>query len=59
MLSIALVVALTLALSRWLVEPVVTLTTPLLNLSWIGWALVAVLVWFFAGGSGPGSDADG
>jgi hypothetical protein len=58
MVAAALVVMLTLALSRWLVEPVVALATPLFTLSWIGWALAVVLVWFFAGGSGPGSGAD-
>ena len=58
MLAAILVVMLTLALSRWVVEPVESLTAPLLNLSWAGWALAVVLVWVFAGGSGPGGGAD-
>jgi hypothetical protein len=50
MLAAVLLVLLTLSLSHWLVEPFVALATPLLNLSWLGWALLAVLLWLFAGG---------
>jgi hypothetical protein len=50
MLAAVLLVLLTLALSHWLLEPLMALATPLLNLSWLGWALLAVLLWLFAGG---------
>jgi hypothetical protein len=50
MLAAVLLVLLTLALSHWLLEPFMALATPLLNLSWLGWALLAVLLWLFAGG---------
>lgn len=50
MLAAVLMVLLTLALSHWLVEPFVALATPLLSLSWLGWVLLVVLLWLFAGG---------
>jgi len=50
----ALLVLITLALSHWLLEPLLGLATPLLNLSWIGWAGVAAVLWLFAGGARPG-----
>ena len=50
MLAALLLVLLTVALSHWLVEPLVLLATPLLTLSWFGWALLAGGLWLFAGG---------
>lgn len=50
MLASVLLALITLALSHWLVEPVVALTTPLLNLSWIGWGLLGAFLWLFAEG---------
>jgi hypothetical protein len=50
MLAAVLLVLLTAAVSHWLVEPLVVLVTPLLTLSWLGWALLAGALWLFAGG---------
>lgn len=47
--SLILLTLLTVALSHWLVEPVVALLTRLLALGWIGWGVLAVGVWAFAG----------
>jgi hypothetical protein len=47
----------TLALSHWLLGPLVLLFTPLLQLSWLGWAALALGLWLLAGGS-PGAGAD-
>jgi hypothetical protein len=49
MLPALLVVLLSVALSHWLVEPLVRLATPLFNLDWLVWGLLAVVVWLFAG----------
>ena len=56
MLPVTLVVILTLVVSHWLVEPLVVFASPVFNLSWIGWALLIVLFWCFAGqgGKDPG-----
>jgi hypothetical protein len=49
MLPVALVVLMILSLSHWGVEPLLVLLTPVLNLSWLGWAGLAILLWLFAG----------
>ena len=49
MLPVVLAVLLSLALGHWLVEPLVRLATPLFDLDWLGWVLLAVVVWLFAG----------
>ena len=49
MLPLLLVVLLTQALSHWLLVPLVHLATPLFNLAWLGWLLLAGIVWLFAG----------
>jgi hypothetical protein len=51
MLSVILLALLTLALSHWLFEPLLTLLTPLLDLAWLGWAGLALVLWAFAGRS--------
>ncbi|MEB3166434.1 MAG: hypothetical protein VKO65_07145 [Cyanobacteriota bacterium] len=51
MLSVILLALLTLALSHWLFEPLLVLLKPLLDLAWLGWALLALLLWAFAGRS--------
>jgi hypothetical protein len=57
MLAALLLVMVTLALSHWLLGPLVLLFTPLLQLSWLGWAALALGLWLLAGGS-PGAGAD-
>ena len=54
MASVVAVVLLTLVLSCWLLEPLVGALTPVLNLSWLGWVLLAALLWIFAGSGGSG-----
>jgi hypothetical protein len=49
MLPTVLVVFLSVALSHWLLEPLVRLATPLFALDWLGWLLVGVILWLFAG----------
>ena len=51
MLPVALVVLMILSLSHWGVEPLLALLTPVLNLSWLGWAGDPALVvcWLAAG----------
>jgi hypothetical protein len=50
MLGLALVLVALLSLSHWLMQPFYGFATSLLSLSWLGWALLAVLLWLFAGG---------
>ncbi len=50
MLGLIFVLLAPLALHHWLVEPFARLSTPLFSLSWLGWALLGVVVWLFAGG---------
>ncbi len=50
MLPAALLVLLVVASSHWLLEPLTRLATPLFELSWLGWLLLAGLLWIFAGG---------
>jgi hypothetical protein len=49
MLAIVLVILFVIASSHWLLEPLVRLATPLFDLSWLGWLLLAGLIWIFAG----------
>jgi hypothetical protein len=49
MQALLLLLLVTLSLHHWLVEPLTALLRPLLSLSWLGWGLVAGLVWLFAG----------
>jgi hypothetical protein len=55
MLAALLLVLMTVALSHWLLRPLVLLLTPVLNLSWLGWAALALALWLLAGGP-PTSD---
>ncbi len=48
MLVVVALVLLTLVWSQWLVQPFVGVLEPLLSLSWLGWALLAVVLWLFA-----------
>jgi hypothetical protein len=50
MLPLTLLVALLLASSQWLLEPVLRVCAPLFSLDWVGWGLGAVVLWLFAGG---------
>jgi hypothetical protein len=47
--GVVLLVLLSLTISHWLVEPLATLSTPLLTLSWLGWLLLGVLLWLVSG----------
>jgi hypothetical protein len=49
-MAVLLLVVVTLAISHWLVEPFVVALTPLLTLAWLGWGLLLLLAWLFAGG---------
>lgn len=49
MLPALLVVLLSVVFSHWLVEPLVRLATPLFDLDWLVWVLLAVVGWLFAG----------
>lgn len=48
MLAASLLVLLSVALTQWLLRPLVLLLTPLLDLSWLGWAALLLLLWIFA-----------
>lgn len=50
MLGLTLVLLAMLSLSYWVLQPFASLATSVLNLSWLGWALLVVGVWLFAGG---------
>lgn len=50
MAAVALLVLIMLTLSHWLAEPLLGFGVPLLDLSWIGWAVLAALLWIFSGG---------
>jgi hypothetical protein len=50
MVMLLVVVLLTVALSHALVEPLAVVLRPLLDLSWLGWALLLLLAWLLAGG---------
>ncbi|MEB3183441.1 MAG: hypothetical protein VKN15_03515 [Cyanobacteriota bacterium] len=49
MLALLVVALISVALTQWLLQPLVLLLTPLLDLSWLGWAALAVLLWLLAG----------
>lgn len=49
MIGLILVILSVLTLHHWLLDPFVGLVTPLFNLSWLGWGLLVVLLWLFAG----------
>ncbi len=49
MLLITFLVLLVLSLGQWLLSPLIHVVTPLLSLAWVGWALLAVALWLFAG----------
>ncbi|MBD2548811.1 hypothetical protein H6G65_04310 [Microcystis elabens FACHB-917] len=49
MLPLLLVVLLGVSLSHWVLVPLVHLATPLFELGWLGWLLLALGLWLFAG----------
>lgn len=49
MLWLALLVVLPMALVHWVLQPLTSLGTDLFNLAPLGWGLLVVLVWLFAG----------
>lgn len=51
MLASVLLVLLCVALTQWLLRPLVLLLTPVLDLSWLGWAALLLLLWLLAGAS--------
>lgn len=63
MLAVLLLTLLTVALTQWLLRPLVVLLTPVLDLSWLGWAALVLLLWLLAGGlperREPGGPAGG
>ncbi len=50
MIALVLVIVGLLSLYHWLLAPFVHLATPVLSFTWLGWFLLAVAVWLFAGG---------
>jgi len=50
MLPVLLVVLLTVALGHGLLEPLVHLLTPVLELGWLGWLLAVLIAWVFTAG---------
>jgi hypothetical protein len=50
MIALVLVIVGVLSLYHWLLTPFVHLATPVLSLTWLGWVLLALAVWLFAGG---------
>lgn len=49
MLLITFLVLLVLSLGQWLLTPLIRVFTPLLSLEWVGWSLLGVGLWLFAG----------
>jgi hypothetical protein len=49
MLPLLLVVLLEVSLSNWVLAPLVHLATPLFQLGWLGWLVLAGIAWLFAG----------
>ncbi|MFM7362611.1 MAG: hypothetical protein ACKO25_12495 [Cyanobium sp.] len=47
--GLLLVLLATLTVAHWILQPFAALATPVLNLSWLGWALLAGFLWLFAG----------
>jgi len=48
MLSVILLTLLAVAVSHWFFEPLLASLTPMLALGWLGWGLLAAVVWAFA-----------
>lgn len=59
MLSLVAIVLISLALSHWLVEPLIRLLTPLLTLGWLGWGGLLLLLWLLAGARFQGEEGAG
>jgi hypothetical protein len=53
--SVALLVLITLAVSHWLLEPMVLLSKPFFVLSWLPWVFLSVGLWLLAGDDPPNS----
>jgi hypothetical protein len=53
--SVALLVLITLAVSHWLLEPMVLLFKPFFLLSWLPWVFFSVGLWLLAGDDPPNS----
>jgi len=49
MLPLLLVVLLAVGLTYWSLLPLVHLATPLFNLGWLAWLVLAGIVWLLAG----------
>lgn len=56
MTAVILLVFLTLTVSHWLLEPLLRLLTPVLELAWMGWILLIASLWLFAGTGGSGDE---
>jgi len=52
---VALLVLITLAVSHWLVEPIVLLLQPFFVLSWLPWVFLGAGLWLLAGDDPPNS----
>lgn len=52
MLPLTFLMLLVLSLGHWLFTPLFHALTPLLSLAWLGWLLLVVLLWLFAGSPG-------
>ena len=61
MALLGVLVLLVLSLSHWLLEPFVRSLLPVFSLSWLGWLILALLLWLLAGGATrePPSDPKG
>ena len=55
MQPVALLVLITLAVSHWLLEPMVLLFKPFFLLSWLPWVFLSVGLWLLAGDDPPNS----
>lgn len=55
MQPVALLVLITLAVSHWLLEPMVLLFKPFFLLSWLPWVFLSVGLWLLAGEDPPNS----
>lgn len=49
MIGLLLLLVGTLVLHHWLIEPFAQLVTPLLSFVWLGWGLLGLGLWLFAG----------
>lgn len=34
---------------HWILKPAILFTTPIFEISWIGWIVIALFVWLFSG----------